>query len=99
MSDQISVLGSQIPIWQIGFFVAGIAVGASSVWLLGKQTPKSTPLVVEKPVQPAPGSGKTENEAEEEENEEDEEWDSDDEMLEEDENDPENVPHKMVRVR
>lgn len=99
MSDQVSLLGSQIPIWQLGFFVAGIAVGASSAWLLGKQSPKTTPVAPTPQDLPAPAAKKDETLEEEEELEEDEEWDSDDELLEGDEQDPENVPHKMVRFR
>lgn len=95
----MSLFGYPVSLWQVGIFVSGIAVGATSVFVFGNQVPKTSPIVAPKPTDKGRNEKKLEEDAEEdEEEEEDEEWDSDYELLEEDEKDPDNVPHKMVRL-
>lgn len=98
MSDQLPLFGQMNSMWQLSLFVAGIAVGASSVWLLGKPAPVVPIQASVQPEAKAKPAEPEEKEEELEEDEEDEEWDSDDDIPEEDLNDPENVPHKMVRL-
>lgn len=77
-------------------FVSGIAVGATTIWVIlnGLQKSKpSAPVVDPKPTKTDP---KDVIEEEEEDEEDDSDFDSDDEMTEEEYNSPNNKPHKMV---
>jgi len=98
MSDQLSLFGQSVSLLQIGIFVAGLAVGISSSWFAFPRAPETPNPVAPSAQATSQPPSKEKPVEEEEEDEEDEEYDDDGELLSEDEKDPENVPHKLVRL-
>jgi PTH2 family peptidyl-tRNA hydrolase len=98
MEGKTSVFGVTINHLQAAIFVAGVAVGASTVWAILKATQNSVPFVPETAGTGAPPTSKHEKVEDEEFEEDEEDYDSDEELTEEEFKSPNNKPHKMLLV-